>query len=89
ASSEDYSWPDYKLGFPALHCQACGSYPPLFDEQQFRDWLSVHMTTCAIETGHFCPSCYCKEKIFYGHNPQGTQRVQCRSCKKVWTPKQQ
>ncbi|MCV5073533.1 cytoplasmic protein, partial [Escherichia coli] len=26
---------------------------------------------------------------FYGHNPQGTQRVQCRSCKKVWTPKQQ
>ena len=64
ASSEDYSWPDYKLGFPALHCQACGSYPPLFDEQQFRDWLSVHMTACAIETGHFCPSCYCKEKIF-------------------------
>lgn len=63
--------------------------PPLFDEQQFRDWLSVHMTACAIETGHFCPSCYCKEKIFYGHNPQGTQRVQCRSCKKVWTPKQQ
>ncbi|MEO3992439.1 cytoplasmic protein [Pseudocitrobacter cyperus] len=89
ASSADYSWPDYKLGYPALHCQACGSYPPLFDEQQFRDWLSVHLTAYAAEKGHFCPSCYCKETIFYGHNPQGTQRIQCRSCKKVWTPKQQ
>ena len=32
--------------------------------------------------------CYSKEIICYGHNPQGTQRVQCRVCKKVWTPKQ-
>ncbi|MBA1686621.1 cytoplasmic protein, partial [Escherichia coli] len=24
----------------------------------------------------------------YGHNPQGSQRIQCRNCKKVWTPKQ-
>ncbi|MCZ4148437.1 cytoplasmic protein, partial [Escherichia coli] len=25
--------------------------------------------------------------ICYGHNPQGSQRIQCRNCKKVWTPK--
>lgn len=87
ASSEDYSWPDYKLGYPALHCRACGSYPPLFDEQQFRDWLSVHLSTYAIEKGHFCPVCYGTDMICYGHNPQGSQRIQCRNCKKVWTPK--
>lgn len=85
----DFSWPDYRLGFPALHCRACGSYPPLFDEQQFNEWLSVHLSAYASENGHFCPECYRKEIICYGHNPQGTQRVQCRVCRKVWTPKQQ
>ncbi|MDG0204190.1 methylenetetrahydrofolate reductase, partial [Salmonella enterica subsp. enterica] len=30
--SPDYVWPDYRLGYPALHCRACGSYPPLFNE---------------------------------------------------------
>ena len=87
-TSKDYSWPDYRLGYPALHCRACGSYPPLFDEQQFRDWLSVHLSTFATEKGHFCPVCYGTKTICYGHNPQGSQRIQCRNCKKVWTPKQ-
>ncbi|EFA4874687.1 cytoplasmic protein [Escherichia coli] len=87
-TSTDYSWPDYRLGYPALHCRACGSYPPLFDEQQFRDWLSVHLSTFATEKGHFCPVCYGTKTICYGHNPQGSQRIQCRNCKKVWTPKQ-
>lgn len=87
-TSKDYSWPDYRLGYPALHCRACGSYPPLFDEQQFRDWLTVHLSTFATEKGHFCPVCYGTDTICYGHNPQGSQRIQCRNCKKVWTPKQ-
>lgn len=87
-TSTDYSWPDYRLGYPALHCRACGSCPPLFDEQQFRDWLTVHLSTFATEKGHFCPVCYGTETICYGHNPQGSQRIQCRNCKKVWTPKQ-
>lgn len=86
--SPDYSWPDYRLGYPALHCRACGSYPPLFDEQQFRIWLTVNLATYASEKGHFCPVCYGTETICYGHNPQGSQRIQCRKCKKVWTPKQ-
>ncbi|EDD4123396.1 cytoplasmic protein, partial [Salmonella enterica subsp. enterica serovar Kentucky] len=34
--SPDYVWPDYRLGYPALHCRACGSYPPLFNEGEFR-----------------------------------------------------
>ena len=88
-ASADYSWPDYRLGFPALHCRACGSYPPLFDEQQFNEWLFAHLRAYASENGHFCPECYRKETICYGHNPGGTQRVQCRVCRKVWTPKQQ
>ncbi|SLK18437.1 hypothetical protein SAMN03159434_11564 [Enterobacter sp. NFR05] len=86
AESPDYVWPDYRLGFAALHCRACGSYPPLFNERQFRDWLSARLTEYAIESGLFCPACYQKTSIRYGHNPLGTQRLQCRRCKKVWTP---
>ncbi|MBJ8402264.1 MULTISPECIES: cytoplasmic protein [Citrobacter] len=88
ASSPDYSWPEYRLGYAALHCRACGSYPPLFNEEQFGGWLSAYLTDFAAQSGHFCPRCYLRETILYGHNPQGSQRVQCRSCKKVWTPKQ-
>ncbi|MCV4698307.1 cytoplasmic protein, partial [Escherichia coli] len=49
---------------------------------------SVHLSTFATEKGHFCPVCYGTKTICYGHNPQGSQRIQCRNCKKVWTPKQ-
>ena len=87
ASSPDYSWPEYRLGYAALHCRACGSYPPLFNEEQFGGWLSAYLTDFAAQSDHFCPRCYLRETILYGHNPQGSQRVQCRSCKKVWTPK--
>ena len=89
ASSPDYSWPEYRLGYAALHCRACGSYPPLFNEEQFGGWLSAYLADFAAQSGHFCPRCYQRETILYGHNPQGSQRVQCRSCKHVWTPKQQ
>lgn len=87
SESTDYHWPDYRLGYPALHCRACGSYPPLFDEQQFNDWLSSYLAENAADRGYFCPICFCNKTICYGYNPQGTQRIQCRACKKVWTPK--
>lgn len=86
--SPDYVWPDYRLGYPALHCRACGSYPPLFNEGEFRRWASAYIAQYAKEHGHFCPDCYQKTWIRYGRNPGGTQRLQCQYCKKVWTPKQ-
>ena len=89
ASSPDYNWPEYRLGYAALHCRACGSYPPLFNGEQFRSWLSACLAQFATNSGIFCPNCYQRETIRYGRNPQGSQRVQCRACKKVWTPKQQ
>ncbi|MDA8513697.1 cytoplasmic protein [Citrobacter sp. Igbk 14] len=89
SSSADYSWPEYRLGYAALHCRACGSYPPLFNGEQFRSWLSACLAQFATNSGIFCPNCYQRETIRYGRNPQGSQRVQCRACKKVWTPKQQ
>lgn len=89
ASSPDYDRPDYRLGYAALHCRACGSYPPLFNEEQFRLWLSAYLADSAANSGHFCSSCYQRGPIRYGRNPQGSQRVQCRACKKVWTPKRQ
>lgn len=87
-SSPDYSWPDYRLGYAALHCRACASYPPLFNDEQFREWLSTSFANFAASSGLFCPNCYQRGIIRYGRNPQGTQRIQCRSCKKVWTPRQ-
>nr|WP_318384514.1 cytoplasmic protein [uncultured Enterobacter sp.] len=86
ASSPDYRWPDYRLGYAALHCQACGSYPPLFNDAHFHRWLSAYLAHFAANSGLFCPDCYQRETIRYGHNPLGTQRIQCRGCKKVWTP---
>ena len=88
ANSPDYSWPDYRLGYAALHCRACGSYPPLFNDEHVHRWLSAYLTDFAADNGLFCPNCYHRDTIRYGHNPQGSQRVQCRSCKKVWTPRQ-
>lgn len=58
--SPDYVWPDYRLGYPALHCRACGSYPPLFNEGEFRRWASAYIAQYAKEHGHFCPDCYQK-----------------------------
>ncbi|WP_312415429.1 cytoplasmic protein [Pseudescherichia sp.] len=89
ASSPDYIWPDYRLGYPALHCRACGSYSPLFNGNAFQRWVSVCLSRYAKEHGHFCPRCYQTAIIHYGHNPKGTQRIQCQHCKKVWTPKKQ
>lgn len=89
ASSPDYIWPDYRLGYPALHCRACGSYSPLFSGEAFQRWVSAALSQHAKEHGHFCPRCYQTTIIHYGHNPKGTQRIQCQHCKSVWTPKRQ
>ena len=88
AASPDYIWPDYRLGYPALHCKACGSYPPLFNAAEFARWAAAYLKHAAREHGFFCPCCYQKETIHYGHHPGGSQRLQCQYCKKVWTPKQ-
>ncbi|VUS48254.1 cytoplasmic protein [Klebsiella spallanzanii] len=86
-SAADYHSPDYRLGYPALHCSACGSYPPLFNDEEFRPWLAAYLTDYAQREGYFCPACYQRDIIRYGYNPKGTQRLQCRRCEKVWTPK--
>ncbi|HFE1844277.1 TPA: IS1 family transposase [Klebsiella pneumoniae] len=86
-SAAEYHFPNFRLGYPALYCAACGSYPPLFNEREFRPWLAAYLTDHARRYGYFCPVCYQRDIIRYGRNPQGTQRLQCRHCKKVWTPK--
>ncbi|MEH8441960.1 cytoplasmic protein, partial [Klebsiella pneumoniae] len=32
-SAAEYHFPNFRLGYPALYCAACGSYPPLFNER--------------------------------------------------------
>lgn len=85
ASSADYSWPEYRLGYAALHCRACGSLPPLFDEEQFRCWLSAYLADFAANRGQFCPCCYQREIIRYGHNPGAASASSAETAKSVDT----
>lgn len=32
-----------------------------------------------------CPVCSSAEVGHYGKNPSGTQRLRCRTCRKIWT----
>lgn len=86
--SPDYVWPDYRPGYPALHCRACGSYPPLFNEGGISPLgVCLYRAICQ-RAWSLLPRLLSKTWILYGRNPGGTQRLQCQYCKKVWTPKQ-
>ncbi len=85
--SPDYVWPDYRPGYPALHCRACGSYPPLFNEGISPLGVCLYRAICQ-RAWSLLPRLLSKTWIRYGRNPGGTQRLQCQYCKKVWTPKQ-
>ncbi|MGQ8549723.1 hypothetical protein ACUTFB_25555, partial [Klebsiella pneumoniae] len=54
-SAAEYHFPNFRLGYPALYCAACGSYPPLFNEREFRPWLAAYLTDHARRYGYFCP----------------------------------
>ncbi|WP_312978647.1 cytoplasmic protein [Atlantibacter sp.] len=88
ADAVDYVFPVYRLGYKALECVKCGGLPPWFDEQACNHWFSHFMQRNLGATGQGCPGCYSTETIRYGRTRAGKTRLQCRRCKKVFTPQQ-
>ncbi|MBF3355586.1 cytoplasmic protein, partial [Leptospira borgpetersenii serovar Hardjo-bovis] len=73
--SPECVWPDYRRGYPALHCRACGSYPPVFHEGAFGRWASAFSAEYAQAHGYFCADCYVKTWIRYGRKRGAKQRL--------------
>ncbi|MGY5452182.1 hypothetical protein ACVFI8_14745 [Agarivorans sp. MS3-6] len=90
--SADYLAESFQLGYPALHCKACGSYPPLVDsesvnriiDERAKQYLSKAPCGCGnCEPGFFLgPSVGVKR---YGKTGANSQRYQCRQCESVFT----
>lgn len=88
ADASDYVYPVYRLGYTALECQKCGSLPPLFDEAECNAWFKQLMKEKLGATGLGCPHCFNPDVIRYGKTNAGNARMQCRACRKTFTPHQ-
>ncbi|CAG9000461.1 MAG: hypothetical protein CENE_02456 [Candidatus Celerinatantimonas neptuna] len=92
--SEHYQPLSHHLGYPALHCKLCGSFPPLIDSQIIEKLIHEKLPTQLPRTPIDCPNCLPSFKRFthppqrYGTTSAGHQRLRCRNCGKVYTPAQ-
>ncbi|WP_432454454.1 MULTISPECIES: hypothetical protein [unclassified Agarivorans] len=90
--SSDYLAESQHLGYPALHCKACGSYPPLVDSHSVN--LIVEEKAKQQLTKSPCGCSHCEPGFFlgttvgvkrYGKTGANSQRYQCRKCQNVFT----
>lgn len=92
--SEDYQPLSHHLGYPALHCKRCGSFPPLIDSALIDKLIQEKLPYQLPRSPMDCPDCLPTYERFtypahrYGVTSAGHQRLRCRSCKKVYTPSQ-
>ena len=100
ADSADYEMESNHLGYPAIHCRACGSYPPLVDDLAVANVLKEKLAVNFSQPLTGCP--HCTDMFFelnhavsrqaiaakrYGHTSAGQQRLKCRHCSHVYTLK--
>ncbi|MFO6422507.1 hypothetical protein [Motilimonas sp. KMU-193] len=94
--SDEYEMESNHLGYPAIHCKACGSYPPLVDDESvatvIKDKLVSHFSRTLSGCSH-CQSQYFANDQHtiksnrYGHTKAGQQRLKCQNCGQVYTVK--
>ncbi|MCK7257494.1 MULTISPECIES: hypothetical protein [Enterobacter] len=84
--ASDYVVPVYRLGYAALECQKCGSLPPLFNKKECDEWFRHFMQQKLGNTGQGCPRCFTTRIIHYGYTKARTPRLQCCTCRYVFTP---
>ncbi|MFM2485729.1 hypothetical protein ABUE30_11790 [Celerinatantimonas yamalensis] len=89
-ASADYQPLSYHLGYPALYCAECGSYPPLIDNQLVTQLIAEKLPQQFPQTMDQCPNgcdlTTLKRPQRYGLTSAGRQRLRCRHCLKVYTP---
>ncbi|MFM2479306.1 IS1 family transposase [Celerinatantimonas sp. MCCC 1A17872] len=84
--SVDYEPISYHLGYPALHCKSCGSYPPLVDNALVTALVKKFTPTQLPTWANRCPNCQGLNIQRSGKTAAGNQRFRCRDCAKVFTP---
>lgn len=85
SNSADYLAPTYYLGFPALHCNACGSNALLLNNHDINQLFLPELDIFQRGVLGACPTCYSQRKKRYGQTSQGTPRWQCRDCSYVFS----
>ena len=74
-----------RLGYDAWHCSECGAYPPvLVNEPILALANQLEQHTFKLD---LLPQCHCSKASWqrFGRTTSGTERVQCRQCKKTAT----
>ncbi|RKF15737.1 hypothetical protein DBZ36_15265 [Alginatibacterium sediminis] len=88
AHSQSYHYPSYQLGYAALHCERCDSYPPLVDESAILQLLEPLMLRQLTQD----KICDCPDQLWYkqpiklqsyGSTTSGRPRYRCPQCLKV------
>ncbi|MDX1302297.1 hypothetical protein [Photobacterium sp.] len=83
-----------RLGYPALHCPLCGSYPPVLEnepigqliKQNYQQHLQQKLAACPQCKPNFLYKSSAISKVLsYGVTPAGTQRRKCASCGKIFS----
>ncbi|MCE2570480.1 hypothetical protein [Motilimonas eburnea] len=84
------------LGYPAIHCKACGSYPPLVDDESVAKVIHEKIARHFSRSLTGCPQCQTLyfdhgkglvKSNRYGHTKAGQQRLKCQQCSQVYTVK--
>ncbi|GDY27098.1 hypothetical protein AHAT_29880 [Agarivorans sp. Toyoura001] len=90
--SSDYLAESHQLGYPALHCKACGSYPPLVDSHSVNliveERAKLHLSKAPCGCNHCEPGFFLGPTAGvkrYGKTGANSQRYQCRQCQSVFT----
>lgn len=84
--SDDYEYHSNHLGYPALFCRQCGSYPPLIDNEQVESLVTEKRPQQLYTAPEQCPQCGILSYQRYGVTSANRQRVRCNKCQKIYTP---
>lgn len=87
-NASDYQSPTYHLGFPALHCNACGSNNYLLSNDDLNLIVLPKLATFYHRTKGTCPHCFHDQKILNGKTAKGTLRWKCKQCRQTFSVKQ-
>ena len=84
-NSPDYQSPTYHLGFPALHCNACGSNNYLLSNADLKLLVLPELAKFYHRVKGVCPHCFHADKVLNGKTAKGTLRWKCKQCQHTFS----